>query len=258
MTVRERITVAAAQPWVRAGDTRANARRHADMVRRAAADLVVFPELSITGYHLDAPVVDPSGPDIAVVERACADARTVALIGAPVAEAGVEFIAMIAVGLGRPTVVYRKAHPGADERERFAAGPGAGTVDIAGWRVGLAICRDTGILEHVDATARQDIDLYACGVVHHSAERFEQNRRARVIRATCRAPVVMASCAGPTGEGYDSTAGCSGIWPTSGEPPVISDAAPGRFARTTLHHTRGTVAAADGRAHTEGSPRRRW
>ena len=51
----DRLRVALAQLEPVLGDVRANVERHADWVRRAArqgADLVVFPELSLTGYLL--------------------------------------------------------------------------------------------------------------------------------------------------------------------------------------------------------------
>ncbi|WP_376768576.1 nitrilase-related carbon-nitrogen hydrolase, partial [Pseudonocardia pini] len=53
------LAVAAAQPACVARDVAANARGHAEAVRAAGARVVVFPELSLTGYELDAPAVPP-------------------------------------------------------------------------------------------------------------------------------------------------------------------------------------------------------
>ncbi|MBY8850513.1 hypothetical protein [Saccharothrix longispora] len=44
---------------------------HAEAVRAARARVVVFPELSLTGYHFDAPVVSPDAP--APLVAACAE-----------------------------------------------------------------------------------------------------------------------------------------------------------------------------------------
>ncbi|HTU05642.1 MAG TPA: nitrilase-related carbon-nitrogen hydrolase [Trebonia sp.] len=53
---REPLNIAVAQPQCAAGDVAGNAARHALLVRAAGARVVVFPELSLTGYELaDAP-----------------------------------------------------------------------------------------------------------------------------------------------------------------------------------------------------------
>ena len=46
------LTVAVAQPATVTGDLAANALRHAEAVVSSGARLVVFPELSLTGYDL--------------------------------------------------------------------------------------------------------------------------------------------------------------------------------------------------------------
>ena len=48
------LAIAVAQPRCTARDVRANAVEHARLVAAAEARLVVFPELSLTGYELDA------------------------------------------------------------------------------------------------------------------------------------------------------------------------------------------------------------
>ena len=51
----------------------ATARAHAAAVRTAGARVVVFPELSVTGYELDAPAVDPDDPRLGPIVAACAE-----------------------------------------------------------------------------------------------------------------------------------------------------------------------------------------
>ena len=52
---RTPLRLAVAQPPCVPLDVAANARAHAAAVRAAGARVVVFPELSLTGYELDAP-----------------------------------------------------------------------------------------------------------------------------------------------------------------------------------------------------------
>ena len=65
----EPLTVAVAQPGV-AHDVAANARAHAAAIRGAGARVAVFPELSLTGYELDAAPVDPADPRLAPITEA--------------------------------------------------------------------------------------------------------------------------------------------------------------------------------------------
>jgi predicted amidohydrolase len=229
------LTVAAAQPACVPGDVRSNALEHARMIRLAAARVVVFPELSLTGYELGAQAVSPGDPALAAVAEACRETGAIALAGAPVAgDAGTLHIATLLVRSGGTQVAYRKSFLGGAEPGRFAPGGGPVALDVDGWRLGLGICKDTGVQEHVDATAALGIDLYVGGLVHHPEElEIQEERAARIARA-CDAHVVFASFAGATGGGYARTAGVSSIWSPDGQPIARAGAEPGDIARATL------------------------
>jgi predicted amidohydrolase len=74
----------AAQPPCMSYDVASNAASHAATVRSAGARVVVFPELSLTGYELDAPAIAVDDPRLAPVVEACAESGSLALMGAPV------------------------------------------------------------------------------------------------------------------------------------------------------------------------------
>ncbi|WP_197680992.1 nitrilase-related carbon-nitrogen hydrolase [Nocardioides scoriae] len=240
--MRTDLRVAVAQPDVHALDVAANVAAHAAVVRGARARLVVFPELSLTGYELDAPSLAPTDPRLAPLVEACRATGSVALVGAPVVVAGdrssLEHIGTLRVDRAGVATAYLKVSLGDAEAERFAPGPGPVAIDVDGWRVGLATCRDTGIAAHVAATAALGLDLYAAGVVHHAHERAELSHRARAIAAATGAPVALASCAAPTGEGYAATAGHSSVHDRHGALLVEAGAATGWVA-VTLRATAG-------------------
>src|SRR5687767_14011589 len=101
LVARRPLIIAAAQPPIVGYDVEANAAAHAAAVREAQARVVVFPELSLTGYELDAPVLGPDDERLAPIVAACAQAGAVALVGAPVpGDAGREHIALLAVDGG--------------------------------------------------------------------------------------------------------------------------------------------------------------
>jgi predicted amidohydrolase len=208
---------------------------HAAVVRAARARLVVFPELSLTGYLLAADPVAPGDPVLAPLVAACGETGTLALVGAPVADgAGRRSIAVLGVRGDGAEVVHRKTFLGGDEPAHHSPGPGPATVEVDGWRVGLGVCRDTGVAEHVHDTAALGVDVYAAGLVHAPGELAEQDARGRRIAAVTGAHVVFAGAAGPVGGPYRETAGTSTVWAPDGSVLARTGAAPGGFARTVI------------------------
>ena len=233
--MRRPLSIAVAQPPCVPYDVATNALTHAEAIRAAGARVVVFPELSLTGYELDAPAIAASDPRLTPIVEACAATGSLALVGAPVQdESGGSSIGMLAVDGQGATVVYRKVWLGEDESSRFAPGAGPAVLDVDGWRLGLAICRDTGIREHAAETAALGMDIYVSGVLHSEAEALLHAERARRVAADHGVWVATASFAGSTGGGYARAAGRSGIWNADGV--AVAEAGPeiGAVARATL------------------------
>ncbi len=225
------LVIAVAQPPVHPLDIAANVTRHAAAVRASAARLVVFPELSLTGYDLDAPLLAPDDPRLQPLIDACAATDTIALAGAPIAG---PHIAMLRIDGTGAHVVYRKQFPHGEDEARFVPGPGPEVIEVDGWRLGLAICRDTGVEEHAAATATLGIDAYVAGVVDHLEDDVFLAERAKRISTTYGVWTAISSCAGATGPDFPETAGRSGIWAPNGTVAARAGRAVGEIARATL------------------------
>jgi predicted amidohydrolase len=227
--------IAAAQPTCTAKDVRANALEHARVIRAAEARLVVFPELSLTGYELDADAVSPDDEELRAIVAACTETETVALIGAPVeGDDGKTHIGMLRVSSAGVEIAYRKSYLGGDEPARFTPGDGPMVIELDGWRVGLGICKDTGVEQHVADSAVLDLDVYVAGLVHLPAQLEMQEERGLRIARACQAYVAFASFAGSTGGGFDQTAGVSSIWAPDGTSLARAGVEPGEFARALM------------------------
>ncbi|MFJ9690835.1 carbon-nitrogen hydrolase family protein [Kitasatospora sp. NPDC101183] len=224
------MSIAVAQPRCVAHDVAANAEAHAQAVRAAGARVVVFPELSLTGYELDAELVSPEDDRLAPVVAACAETGTLALVGAPVSGPRIGILAVDGDGA---RVVYGKVFLHHTEAVRFVPGEPA-VIDVDGWRLGLAVCRDTGIPEHAARTAALGIDGYVAGVAHADHEAAVHGARARRVAADHGVWVATAAFAGPTGGGFARTSGRSGIWSADGELLAEASAAPGDLVRAVL------------------------
>jgi predicted amidohydrolase len=190
--------------------------------------------MSLTGYELDAPTLVPDDGRLAPLVAACAATGTLALAGAPVAGATGPHIALLAVEAGGARVAYRKLWLGGREPERFVPGPGPVVLDVDGWRLGLAICKDTGVPQHAAGTAALGADAYVAGVLEHERDAAVPAERARRVAADHRVWVAVASFAGGTGGGFDRAAGGSGIWSPDGVELARAGAGVGAVLAVTL------------------------
>jgi predicted amidohydrolase len=231
------LIIAVSQPLCVSSDIAANAAIHAEAVRSAGARVVVFPELSLTGYELDAPAIRADDPRLAPIVEACRETGSLALVGAPLdSDTGRSYIAMLAVDAAGVTTAYRKMWLGGAEPDRFTPGSAPAVLDVDGWRLGLAICKDTGVPQHAADTAAVGIDVYVAGILESADDAAIPDERARRIATDHGIWVAMASFAGSTGGGYSLAAGGSGIWGTDGVAVARAGSETGAIARATLWH----------------------
>jgi len=152
MDGRFRLTLAQLNPTV--GDfaqNRAKAFAAFEAARAAHADMLVLPEMFLTGYQTQDLVLKPAFVADAARHLQALAAQTAAGpaigIGAPLAEEGALFNAYFILKGGRIAAVTRKHHlPNAhvfDECRLFQPGPLAGPVNVNGVRIGTPICEDS-------------------------------------------------------------------------------------------------------------------
>ena len=180
-----RITVAQPNPVL--GDLAGNAalaRAAFAEARKAGAQLLVLPEMFITGYPPQDMIRSPAfaAAAMAAIEdlaRDCADGPAIG-IGGPLAEDGQLFNAWLILEGGRITATIRKHHLAEgclfDESRFFTPGPMAAPVTVAGLRLGIPICEDAwheDVAQHL-ARAGAEVLLIPNGSPYH---RGKQARR---------------------------------------------------------------------------------
>lgn len=230
------LTVAVAQPACARLDVAANAAAHAEAILSAAARLVVFPELSLTGYDLTAPCVAPDDARLEPIVSACRSTGATALAGAPVrAEDGAEYIATLAVTGAGAKVACRKTWLHGKEGDRFTPGEKPEILSLDGWRLGLAVCADAATPRHAADAAALGIDAYVASTLYGaSAESLAaRDGHMRDRAATHGIWVVLSTAAGPSGE-YAETSGGSGVWAPGGDVLVQAGPRTGEVVRATL------------------------
>ncbi len=148
-----KFTIAIAQIDCLLGNTDGNLRKHVEMVRRArdgGADLVVFPELSLTGYTLRDINWDVAvrGPEPEHFRPLLQESREIAIICGGVEESGDYGLYNSAFLLqnGRLQAVHRKVYPPTygmfEELRYFSPGRSVRAFDTEFGRIGVLICED--------------------------------------------------------------------------------------------------------------------
>ena len=229
--MRAPLRLAVAQPSCISHDVAANAAAHADAIRRAEARVVVFPELSITGYEYDALPVAIDDPRLEPIVDACRETNAIALVGAPVDGPRIGMLGIDGAGVH---LAYTKNHIASSEQPHFIAGNGPVALDVDGWSLGLAICFDTCNPSHPAEYAAMGVDAYVAGVLDSPEELWTQDERITNIVRDHGIAVAFASFAGTTGAGFKTCAGRSRVVGRDGTVLASAGTSPGEVVTATL------------------------
>ncbi|MDD1001547.1 carbon-nitrogen hydrolase family protein [Pseudomonas sp. TNT2022 ID642] len=224
------LTIAAAQSFSLAGDILGNIVRHGRFIEAAAeqgVELLVFPELSLTGYEgpdAAALAIDPQDAVLQPLRDLARELGVTAVVGMPIRLEGSvsALIGALVLGADGSLGVYSKQHLHTGEERFFAPGFGGPTLRIGGEVVALAVCADFTHASHAAAAADQGANLYAAGVLISDKGYAVDTAILQGYARQHSMAVLMANHGGLTG-GWQS-AGRSSIWSEDGSLIV---AAPG-------------------------------
>jgi predicted amidohydrolase len=226
--------VAAAQTIPRRGDVDANLEGHIPLIDAAAEEqvrLLVFPELSLTGYELDLAddlAFSDRDPRLApLIELACSYNMTL-VVGAPLRIGSQLYIGAFIVSPDRSVELYTKHHLGAFPTDASPDGivpPAEATVfhpgnqnpliRLAGNTAAVAVCADISRPSHPKGAADRGAKTYLASMFVIPADLQPDTARLRAYAVQHCMTVVFANYGGPTG-GLPS-GGRSAIWSEKGE-----------------------------------------
>ncbi|GGY79608.1 NAD+ synthase [Marinobacter zhanjiangensis] len=181
-----KLTIVMAQMDFLVGDIPGNTQLVIDAVRKAEqehnADLVVFPELCLTGYPPEDLLLRPS-LDLRINEALDAlrqaDLSAACVIGAPVRHGGLLYNSALVIDGGETVATYCKQFPPNyqvfDEKRYFAAGTDTCVLDLRGVPVGLTVCEDLWS----DGPAEQAAAAGARLLININASPYDIGKQAR-------------------------------------------------------------------------------
>ncbi|MDP9961312.1 carbon-nitrogen hydrolase family protein [Chryseobacterium lathyri] len=212
--------IAAAQIKPVKGDILKNIEKHKTVINAAAhhnVDLMIFPELSITGYepelakqlsiHYEDPVLD--------IFQKMADENKISItVGMPVKSDDRVFISSIIFQPGKRRDVYLKRNLFSTETGIFSKGENFCQLEILQNKVSLAICYDLSDPMHSQEACQVGSDIYTASVLNSVNGVDEDLIKLSNIAKTYHMHVVMANFTGESG-GYEC-AGKSSVWNNNG------------------------------------------
>lgn len=212
--------IATAQTKPAKGDIPANIEGHKKMIGLAlaeGADMIIFPELSITGYEPElaaALASDQEDPRLAVFQQ-ISDQHSVTIgVGMPIKTTSMPQIGMIIFQPQLPRLTYAKQFLHADEDPYFVCGDQQLYLTGEGLQLAPAICYELSVPEHAANVAKQGAQVYLVSVAKTASG---MEKAAQTLSETARQygmTVLLCNSVGYSDNFY--SAGGTAIWNNKG------------------------------------------
>lgn len=203
------------------GEIGENIERHVTLIERAAskgAEVVIFPELSLTGYEpalAEGLAMDEDDERLDVFQGISDERKVVIGVGAPTrSEEGLN-ISLILFRPGQHRRVYSKTYLHPDEEPFFMSGTNFPSFIANGVNLAIAICYELSVPEHAADAVESGADFYIASVAKHADGVAKANERLAEIARTFKIPCLMANSVGPADNFV--CAGGTAVWNARGE-----------------------------------------
>ncbi|MBC7829966.1 MAG: carbon-nitrogen hydrolase family protein [Chitinophagaceae bacterium] len=213
-----KICVAQARPIK--GDIPANIENHKKLVQLAVfnkADIIIFPELSITGYEPElSKELATDADDTRFDEfQAISDDREITIgIGAPTKDSAGVCITMIIFQPHQSRQTYSKQYLHADEEEFFSSGKSS--IGLVGTpkNIAFAICYELSVPAHSENAFKSGAQIYIASVAKTAGGVEKAIKSLSDIANKYSMTVLMSNCVGQC-EGSEC-GGKTSIWNDKG------------------------------------------
>jgi predicted amidohydrolase len=227
-------SIAVAQTCPVKGDVHANVEEHMRLAQLAAekgAKLILFPELSLTGYELDIAeelAFSENDARLSCLHDLATRHRVILIVGAPVRFGRLLHIGAFIISPDRTTQLYTKHHLGAfppsascdgvvppAEATVFQPGTNNPLIDNGGSVAAVAVCADVGRPSHPKQAANRGAKTYLASMFVIPSEFAGEAAKLNGYATQHSMMVALANYGAPSG-GLAS-AGRSSVWSETGE-----------------------------------------
>ena len=213
--------IAIAQIEAIKGNIEENLKNHLKWINKAVqskADMVVFPELSITGYERDLAEKLATNQDDARLDeiQSLSDKNGITIgVGLPTKDESDTFISMIIFQPHKERITYSKQYLYPPEEPFFKAGKNPLVLNFETEVVSPVICYETSIKAHCEFAKRNNATIYVASVLSSVNGIDNELKKLSDIAKNNNLITFMANYVGKSG-GYEC-AGKSSVWNEKGE-----------------------------------------
>jgi predicted amidohydrolase len=203
------------------GDIQTNLDHHKRFIELAVskgAELIIFPELSLTGYEPTLAkelAIEINDRRFDELQTICDKKEIVIGAGVPVKNGEAVSIGMLIFQPNKKREVYFKKYLHADELPFFVSGESFKDLSIGENRIGLAICYELSVSQHAEDAIKNGAAIYIASVAKTKKGTEKAIERLSEIAREYNIPVLYSNCVGIC-DG-DEMGGQSSVWNNKGE-----------------------------------------
>ncbi|WP_153797355.1 carbon-nitrogen hydrolase family protein [Foetidibacter luteolus] len=184
------------------GNIEKNIKAHVQLIRLAAgrgAAIIVFPELSVTGYEPTLAkelAISPFDSRLQVFQQLSDENNMVICAGMPLQSGNGVLIGMVIFQPQQQRTTYCKQYLHPDELPYFAAAPPQGGITVNGQTIAFAICYELSVAAHTEKAFENHPAVYITSVAK-SVTGVE--KALSTLAGTAKqyaVPVLMSNCTG--------------------------------------------------------------
>jgi predicted amidohydrolase len=238
------LTLSAVQYEALDGGVAPNVGEHIRLIEDAeshGARLVIFPELSLTGYRLDLFAgseewLSAGDERLDGIREICRRTGITAVVGAAFTEGdGTPRLASLAVRPAGTIEPGFKTWLHGAEQQLFVAGSTPAVLELDGWKIALAVCFDAARPGHAEWAAQAGADIYAVSALYTAGEDHRLGLHLGARAMDNRMFSVLANLAGTTPLG--PSCGLTGFWGPDGLPIRQAAGTGTEVVTASLQHT---------------------
>lgn len=180
--------------------------------------VILFPELSITGYEpamAQEMAMDSADLRLEAFQQVCDHHRITIGLGVPIRGIHGIYISLVFFQAHRPRQVYSKQYLHPDEEAYFIAGERPLYLTAGKQKISPAICYELSVPDHADQAIIHGATIYMASVAKTSQGVEKAGQRLSQIARQYSIPVMMSNCIGFCD--HFLAAGHSAVWNKEGK-----------------------------------------
>lgn len=203
------------------GDISKNTEVHKKYILLASeqkADIIIFPELSLSGYEptLAKDLAKELDDSLFHEFQKISNSKNITVgLGYPIIEKGDIFLSIVLIKPNQAISIYAKKFLHDDEKSFFKSGNQMPAFEFGDKKIGLAICYEISIKDHMESLIKSGIDILIASVCKTKEGISKGCETLMEYSIQNSLPILLCNSVGPNDDFI--SAGKSSIWDNNGK-----------------------------------------